>query len=725
MHPSARQTNTSDSLSFDPTNPGFMKTTSGVEIPGDDHCSFVSGTRHPTIVGLKPITMERSRGSLVLPATIPLVNENPRDPLSRTAIYGLDLVWQSEQRSMHTMVLGPTGAGKNTKFIDAMKFSAIEDPEQTAASFSLKASDYGPMKTLCTSSGKEMVVFNLDDSWRSRGWNPLHNVDLDEAFDVIRRFAVSTKNPMSSDSTFWIQWIQTALSGAWKSGYRSFPAMYKLFSLPLDDLIKTLKGHNNPSSTQLATFLEGRSQNSDTVLASIVGAMTSFVADNVMRVMSQDELCLRKLFRKPVYLHCEISEIRLETMLVLYQMFAHAVTDALIDVAEMNPIPESVIPATLFYDDLPALGCMLSPTRLMTMRSRKIGTVSGVQSLSSLDLVYGAASRSLIDNIHTKVILPGGVASDAEFFSQSTGQQMVALPCYENQNPTFINRPLLSGADIRTPNYSHPIFGMPATFLVGATSFQAYLQSSYEHPKMAANIRASKGISGREKLRSTQLELPSPIAPTCVEPAPSPGLPPGITNTKGWTDKQVCERLEDVKKTLDFDKTEGSAKKWWMAFESENNTRTALVLRLAEELAVRKANITDFFMAYVYSNTDNIQANLSYLDYTRLKKAEEDKKRKASQVPTTKESQSETPAEIAPIVSVSANEGFQVILESFGNFKLNVVKAVKDLTKLPLIESKRLVESSPTVVGWCTSHELAERAANEIIKAGGIAHVAS
>lgn len=52
-------------------------------------------------------------------------------------------------------------------------------------------------------------------------------------------------------------------------------------------------------------------------------------------------------------------------------------------------------------------------------------------------------------------------------------------------------------------------------------------------------------------------------------------------------------------------------------------------MRLAEELLNRKCTITDFFRAYVYSNTDNIQANLSYLDYTRLKKAEEEKKKQA------------------------------------------------------------------------------------------------
>jgi hypothetical protein len=64
-------------------------------------------------------------------------------------------------------------------------------------------------------------------------------------------------------------------------------------------------------------------------------------------------------------------------------------------------------------------------------------------------------------------------------------------------------------------------------------------------------------------------------------------------------------------------------------FEVENKARKGLVLRLIEELRARKANITEFFLAYVYSNTDNIQANLHFLDYSRLKKKDEERKRKS------------------------------------------------------------------------------------------------
>ena len=108
---------------------------------------------------------------------------------------------------------------------------------------------------------------------------------------------------------------------------------------------------------------------------------------------------------------------------------------------------------------------------------------------------------------------------------------------------------------------------------------------------------------------------------------PAQTVKPGITNTKGWPAERIAARLEAVKAALGWAGTTGSARKWWDAFEHENSHRLGLVLRLAEELAIRKASFAEFFLAYVYSNTDNIQANLCYLDYTRLKKEDERQKK--------------------------------------------------------------------------------------------------
>lgn len=121
-----------------------------------------------------------------------------------------------------------------------------------------------------------------------------------------------------------------------------------------------------------------------------------------------------------------------------------------------------------------------------------------------------------------------------------------------------------------------------------------------------------------------------------LPPQPAPYMPrsttkeirPGITDTTGMSSDQIRDLLTKTKiQNLDWQNTTGSARKWWQAFEQENDNRIGLVLQLAEELSNRKATITEFFLAYVYSNTDNIQANLAFLDYTRFKKEEEKKRR--------------------------------------------------------------------------------------------------
>jgi ATP-dependent Clp protease ATP-binding subunit ClpX len=119
---------------------------------------------------------------------------------------------------------------------------------------------------------------------------------------------------------------------------------------------------------------------------------------------------------------------------------------------------------------------------------------------------------------------------------------------------------------------------------------------------------------------------------TNLPPAPAPYMEKrvGFTDTSSWSEEEVANALEKVKREgLGWNETGDSARQWWIAFENENKERKALILRLAEELQARKATITDFFLAYVYSNTDNIQANLHYMDYTRLKQQEEERRRNA------------------------------------------------------------------------------------------------
>ncbi|MFN9293811.1 MAG: TraM recognition domain-containing protein, partial [Planctomyces sp.] len=190
-------------------------------------------------------------------------------------------------------------------------------------------------------------------------------------------------------------------------------------------------------------------------------------------------------------------------------------------------------PATVFIDDMPSLGYLLSVERLLTLRSRAVGIVAGVQSINSLELAYGPACRSLLEAFANTVVLPGCAQPDADYFSHASGEVFCALPTYEGQQPVFTSRPLLSPADIRRPACEHVLLGSPATLFLGTCTFQAYLQRAFELPEYARVLRSTRKVTGCEPLRR---KLPRPLVfelPTMPSAGGTDGtgsLPAGITN---------------------------------------------------------------------------------------------------------------------------------------------------------------------------------------------------
>ena len=97
------------------------------------------------------------------------------------------------------------------------------------------------------------------------------------------------------------------------------------------------------------------------------------------------------------------------------------------------------------------------------------------------------------------------------------------------------------------------------------------------------------------------------------------------TDRRHWSPEDYWNEIEQLKETpLRFEQATEAAKSWWSSFEKQYEKRPAVVLKVVEELASRDATISDFFMAFVYSNTDNLQANLHYMDYMRVKKQQEE-----------------------------------------------------------------------------------------------------
>jgi len=81
------------------------------------------------------------------------------------------------------------------------------------------------------------------------------------------------------------------------------------------------------------------------------------------------------------------------------------------------------------------------------------------------------------------------------------------------------------------------------------------------------------------------------------------------------------------------------------------------------------------------------------------------------------------PAAAAPAAEVEEKTQFDVILTGFGEKKIQVIKAVRELTSLGLKEAKELVEGVPKSVKEAVSKDEAEAAKKTLEGAGGTAEV--
>jgi large subunit ribosomal protein L7/L12 len=81
------------------------------------------------------------------------------------------------------------------------------------------------------------------------------------------------------------------------------------------------------------------------------------------------------------------------------------------------------------------------------------------------------------------------------------------------------------------------------------------------------------------------------------------------------------------------------------------------------------------------------------------------------------------PAAAAPAAPVEEQTEFTVTLKDFGANKINVIKAVRELTGLGLKEAKDLVEAAPKPVKEGVNKEEADAAAAKLREAGATADI--
>lgn len=571
---------------------------------------------------------------------IPLVETNDNGT-EIAPVVGKALCLPADERRRHMLVVGANGSGKSTRVMLPLMFSDIDDPDRSLVIIDAQLALTQPVVDYARrvrGPRARIRYFNPLDPEHSVYWNPIAGIqDRAAALDMASSIAAGVPTGAQETQYFRIQatnQIANLIRATNQLGCGSLGEIQRNVEAGAGRIREVGERANLPELVAFGVEAE-RNNNHQTTIAEMLNLLAAWYDDRIARVTSSSDLDFNELECHPTVLIIALPEEAVARLRPLTNCLLHRLFEWIMRRGQERGGCLRR-PLALHIDEFAsAVGAIRDfPLRANTLRKRGLMITAAVQTLSQLQEVYPDSSRSLLAAFNHQIFIPRLAAEDAQYVSSLSGLtttiETVTGAHGETQSSQPLTRPVLLSTEVDRPP-RHPKFGPRMTFLLADTPpFQGYLPAVYEDPTLAGLVAPNRAFRAPCRRRSRKqnpddgpdaLGLASWLS--LIRPSPV-----GISeNTHLWSPDRIEARLDETLEAIDWPATTGSARRWWETFVAENSTRLTLVLRLAEELAVRKATITEFFLAYVYSNTDNIQANLHYLDYTRVKKEEEARRR--------------------------------------------------------------------------------------------------
>lgn len=547
--------------------------------------------------------------------------------------------------SPNCLVLGRSGAGKTQKGTLPAAADAV------AKGYSLvylnvkgnKQTRFIHELAIANRRGTDVMVLAPRKPDRTLGFTALEGCeDIAEASEVAACIVASAARNSRSDGGAWAynqaqEFITHAISAICTDLPPARRTLLELRRVVIAGTYRAFaEAHSHfPVLSKFARYVDAGNQNAATIAATI-GEATAFI-DNTAACLSAHELSLVQFAAKGGVLVLEIDEHDMDRLQTFCAITIGRLLSALQREASTSPTGALPHKTVIVIDELAAAGPIPGlSTALHTCRERGFGVFAGVQSRSQLSAIYGSHADVIDAGFQTQIALGGGLdVVTAEHLSQKSGMTTVPVPSIieqiqdegttvTNRNWAMVGRHLLLPGDIANPP-AHPQLGVPATVFLGdgTPPFQLYLKAAFEDGRFATIFEAIHEMQVDSNRREIPLEASICDAPVHSEHVSSPGVAPfTFTDTSGWAPQQINAKIDETLTKLDWDSATSRARQWWSAFRDANPGKPDQVLRLAEELLKRKASINELYLAYVYSNTDSIQANLYFLDYKRLKDEE-------------------------------------------------------------------------------------------------------
>lgn len=556
-----------------------------------------------------------------------------------------ELVIPVGQRNRHILIVAKTGSGKTTKLILPIIYNDCRCPHRSTIIIDSKAEMWPKLSAMTKriNPEKQLILFNPLDRLRSLSWNILAKIETDTDCKLIANSVImATDEPQAKqDSPFFRNSALQVLNAMFvalmndSDDRLSMPRVHELLNMGMQQLCDWLEAHPEAIRTT-RSFVElarSGSQNADTIMSELSMRIQAWDLKAIRATTFYDEIDIQSVIENPSLFVVELRESELKMLRPLANVIVVELLRYLTKFAEQCPGQTLPRPVGFIIDEFAsALGRLPDiHIKLNTLRSRNVSIVAAIQSIGQLKGNYGEDWEAVLSGFSTKIFMPSLDFTDSEWASKESGQMTIRFRtstkganrritdnfAHHNTgtNEQIQQRQVLTPGEVGRPAENQQTFFLPETPV-----FQGHLIPYYQIPKMNKFFSADPSLE--VQLREGPIEYEEAEVVPMVKPQAEAEATGG--DSGDLSDEQLWAALEEMKVgELDWEGTTGDARTWWLAFEEENKHRIALVLKVAQEISQRQATITDFFLAYVYSNTDNIQATLSYLDYTMHMKTAE------------------------------------------------------------------------------------------------------
>jgi hypothetical protein len=398
-----------------------------------------------------------------------------------------------------------------------------------------------------------------------------------------------------------------------------------------------------PGLEEFATMASD-GHNARTTLSHIQGSLACFAADDVGACLSGDDLDLSALGDEPAVLLIHLPEQDSARLCPFTTLFVGSLIDALYRKAGASSSGRLTVECTLVLDEFAsALGRLDIANKINTLRSRGIHLVAAVQTTAQIVQQYEADARGLLAGFGTTVLMPPVTLQDAEHMSLESGTMLAETATMVGGERVIRieERRLLTPHEIGGPP-ADPKLGLPVTWFGPATPpFHAYLSPVYDWPEwrdFMARLREG-AVRIADLLPPERVESPLPAqAKSDARRAEGAGRPACIwcrrtderlTDTTHYTPSQFSRRINTLLARAGYQELAetDSARKWMDAFVRTNANRQGVCVRVLEELALQRISVRDFYLAYVYGNTEKVEAALLYAKYRNSAGKDKEKKR--------------------------------------------------------------------------------------------------